>query len=139
LLAGAYFAARIAVSLAGALGVLTLVLSMVGLYGIQAHLVARRTREIGLRMAIGASREQIQRMVLGEGFRPVLEGLVLGIGLAILTRLTLRALLSATIQPVDAIAFSLVPIPLFLAAYVACSVPARRAARVDPNVALRTE
>jgi putative ABC transport system permease protein len=137
LLAGPYFAARIATSLAAALGMLTLLLAMVGLYGVQGHLVTRRTREIGVRMAVGATRDQIQHMVLAEGFRPVMEGLVLGLVLSILARLTLRALLSASIQAIDPIGFSLVPIPLFIAASVACCVPARRAARVDPNVALR--
>jgi putative ABC transport system permease protein len=137
LMAGPYFAARIAASLAGALGALTLLLAMVGLYGVQAHLVARRTRELGVRMAIGASREDIQRMVLREGFRPVLEGVALGMILAVLARLGLRALVSASIQPIDPVAFPLVPIPLFTAAFLACYIPARRAARVDPNVALR--
>jgi putative ABC transport system permease protein len=137
LLSGPYFAARIAASLAGALGGLTLLLSMVGLYGVQAHLVARRTRELGVRMAIGASREHIQRMVLREGLRPVLEGVVLGMLLAVVARLGLRALVSASISPIDPVAFPLVPIPLFIAAFVACYVPARRASRVDPNVALR--
>jgi putative ABC transport system permease protein len=137
LMAGPYFAARIAASLAGALGALTLLLAMVGLYGVQAHLVARRTRELGVRMAIGASREDIQRMVLIEGFRPVLEGVALGMILAVLARLGLRALVSASIQPIDPVAFPLVPIPLFTAAFLACYIPARRAARVDPNVALR--
>ena len=137
-LAGPYFAARIAASLARALGALTLVLAMVGLYGVQAHLVARRTRELGVRMALGASHEHIQRMVLKEGFRPVIEGVVLGMLLAVGARLGLRALVSASIQPIDpVIAFPLVPIPLFIAAFVACYIPARRASRVDPNVALR--
>jgi putative ABC transport system permease protein len=137
LLTGAYLAARIAAALAAALGMLTLILAMVGLYGVQSHIVARRTREVGVRMALGASAPQIERMVLGEGFRPVVEGLVLGAVLGVILRLGARALVHASIQPFDVAAFAVVPIPLFIAAFVACYVPARRAARVDPNTALR--
>jgi putative ABC transport system permease protein len=137
LLSGPYFVARIAASLAAALGALTLVLAMIGLYGVQGHLVARRTREIGVRMAIGATRDEIERMVLREGVRPVIEGIVLGTVLAVLARIVLRALVSGNVPVVDAIAFGVVPIPLIIAACVACYLPARRAARVDPNVALR--
>lgn len=137
MMAGPYFAARIAASFATALGALTLLLSMVGLYGVQSHIVARRTRELGVRMAIGASARQIRRMVLREGYRPVIEGLVLGLVFGAIARTALRAFVSATIQPIDPVAFALVPIPLVIAAFLACYVPARRASRVDPNVALR--
>jgi predicted permease len=137
MMAGPYFAARIAASLATALGTLTLLLSMVGLYGVQSHIVARRTRELGVRMAIGANAQQIRRMVLGEGYRPVVEGLLLGLFFGAITRTALRAYVSAAIQPIDPVAFSLVPIPLVIAAFLACYLPARRASRVDPNVALR--
>ena len=81
--------------MAGALGLLTLALAMVGLYGVQAHLVARCTRELGLRMAIGASSTQIERMVLREGFAPVIQGILLGVMFGVLARLLLRALLKA--------------------------------------------
>jgi ABC-type antimicrobial peptide transport system permease subunit len=110
---------------------------MVGLYGVQSHLVARRTREVGVRMALGASSSQIARMLLGEGFRPVFQGLAIGFALSVLARLTLRAFLAGNIQPVDAAAFMIVPIPLVVAAFVASYLPARAAAQVDPNVALR--
>lgn len=136
-LAGAYFAARVAVWLATALGMLTLVLAMVGLYGIQAHVVAQRTREVGVRLALGASIAQIERMVMREGYRPVVQGLLLGLFFGVAVRFILRAYMNANIQPFDPVAFALVPIPLVIAAFLACYVPARRAARVDPNVALR--
>jgi putative ABC transport system permease protein len=137
ILAGPYFAARVGTVLATALGALTLVLAMVGLYGVQAHLVARRTRELGVRIALGATRGDVVRMVLGEGFRPVVEGFAIGCALAVLARVTMRVLLSGSIQPFDAAAFALVAVPLAIAAFAACYVPARRASRVDPNVALR--
>jgi predicted permease len=136
-LAGQYFAARVAAALATALGLLTLVVSMIGLYGVQGHLVARRRREIGVRMAIGATREQIGRMVVKDGVRPVVEGIVLGTVLAIVARLLLRTFINANILVVDPLAFVLVPLPLISAAFVACYLPARRASRVDPNEALR--
>jgi ABC-type antimicrobial peptide transport system permease subunit len=137
LVAGEMVAARIAGSLALALGLLTLVLSMIGLYGIQTHLVALRTREVGVRMALGATVAHVQRMMLRQGYRPVIEGVILGIAFGVIARLGLRALLTDRIQIVDPIAFLVVPIPLFAAAFLACWLPARRAARVDPNVALR--
>jgi putative ABC transport system permease protein len=137
LLAGGYLAARVAVSLATALGALTLVLAMVGLYGVQSHIVAYRTREVGVRMAIGATARQIEGLMLREGYRPVFEGLALGLFFGVVARVGVRALVVAEIQPIDPVAFSLVPIPLLIAAFIACYVPARRAARVDPNVALR--
>ena len=137
LTAGPFMAARIAAALAGALGVLTLILATVGLYGVQAHIVAHRTREVGVRMALGAASSQIERMVLRDGFRPVLEGLFIGLLLGTLARAAIRSLLEVPIQLVDPYALALVPIPLAIAAFVASYVPARRAARVDPNVALR--
>lgn len=135
-LAGPFVAARIAASLATALGLLTLILAMVGLYGVQSHMVTRRTREVGLRMALGAHVTEIERMVLREGFKPVVEGVILGLVFGTIVRLGLRAFIP-NVQVVDPLAFALVPIPLCLAALLACYVPARRAARVDPNVALR--
>ena len=136
-LAGPHVIARIAALLATTLGLLTLVLAMVGLFGIQSHLVARRTREVGVRMALGAASRQIQMMVLKEGYRPVIEGLVMGLVLGAIVRTIIRAFVNAQVTPIDPVAFAIVPVPLILAALVACYVPARRASRVDPNEALR--
>ena len=137
LLAGPYAAARIGTLLAAALGLLTLILAMVGLYGVQAQVVTQRTREVGVRMALGAEAAQIQQMVLRQGFIPVTQGLMIGLCLGTLVRAGLRAWLTAPVQVFDPVAFAVVPIPLALAAFLACFVPAWRASRVDPNVALR--
>ncbi|OFW22941.1 MAG: hypothetical protein A3G21_01370 [Acidobacteria bacterium RIFCSPLOWO2_12_FULL_66_21] len=137
MLAGEYVAARVAGSLAAALGALTMVLAMIGLYGVQSHLVTRRRREVGLRMALGASVRQIRQMVMREGLRPVAEGLLLGLFLGVVVRMGIRAVVPSPIRIVDPVAYALVPIPLILAALAACYLPARRASRVDPNVALR--
>jgi len=110
---------------------------MIGLYGVQSHLVTRRRREVGLRMALGASVRQIRQMVMREGLRPVAEGLLLGLFLGVVVRMGIRAVVPSPIRIVDPVAYALVPIPLILAALAACYLPARRASRVDPNVALR--
>ena len=137
LAAGPWVAARAAGALAAGLGLLTLLLSMVGLYGVQSQLVAHRTREVGVRMALGAAASQIQGMILREGYRPVIEGFVLGLFFGTIARAALRAFYAGAVAIVDPVALLAVPIPLAIAATLACLVPARRAAQVDPNVALR--
>jgi len=119
------------------LGVLTLLLAMVGLFGIQFLIVGHRTREIGVRMSFGATGKQIQWMVLKDGYRPVLEGLVLGLFGGLAGRVYVRAYLDIDVSVVDPWMLFVVPIPLIAAAFCACYVPARRAASVDPNVALK--
>ena len=136
MLSGPYLL-RIVARLASALGLLALVLAMAGLYGVLAHLVARRTREIGIRIAVGADRGRIFAMILRDGLRPVVKGLVLGLGAGIALRVVLRATVVTGISPVDLAVFAVVPIPFALAALLACYVPASRASRVDPNIALR--
>jgi len=137
IVAGPYVFARLGAALAGALGALTLILAAVGLYGVQAQATAHRTREVGVRMALGAAASDIRRMMLRDGFRPVVEGLVIGLVLGTLARAGLRALILAPIDVIDPVAIVTVPIPLGIAALCACGIPAWRAARVDPNVALR--
>jgi putative ABC transport system permease protein len=137
-IAAQYLVIQYAASVAGSLGLLTLILAMIGLYGVQAQAVVFRTREMGIRMALGAAAAQITRMVLGEGIRPVIEGVVLGCFFGVVTRAILRAtLLDETVRLVDFAVFGAVPIPFAIAALIACYLPARRAASVDPNVALR--
>jgi putative ABC transport system permease protein len=119
------------------LAVIALVLSMTGLYGVLSHVVSRRTRELGLRMALGADEGRIMRLILKDGFRPILEGLVIGLCVAAILRLLLQPSFDKTITAFDPIAFAFAAGPLLLAGAVACYLPARRAARVQPNVALR--
>jgi len=136
-LAGASLFRRAAGMTALALGGLTLALAMVGLFGIQSHTVAHRTREIGVRISLGASPGQIKRMVLKDGYRPVVEGLAIGLFIGVIGRAIVRAYTDLEVPIVDLWLFFVVPIPLIVAAFCACYFPARRAAGVDPNVALR--
>lgn len=124
--------------LLGAFGGLAFVLTCVGLYGVISHRVAQQTREMGIRLALGASRDAILRMVIGSGL--LLSALGIGIGVAasfLLTRLI--ATLLYGVSPWDPLTFIAVPISLVAMASLASYVPARRAAKVDPMVALRFE
>jgi predicted permease len=136
-LAGAYVNLRGMGVAAVSLGALTLFLAMVGLYGVQSQIVTYRTREIGVRMSFGASAEQIKRMVLKDGYGPVLQGLAIGLFIGISGRAIIQSLTPAPIGIFDPWMLVLVPIPLILAAFCACYLPAHRASQVDPNVALR--
>ena len=128
---------RAGTAFALSLGAITLLLSMVGLYGVQSHGVERRTREIGVRLSFGATAAQIRTMVLKDGYRPVLQGVAIGIFLGFTGRGLVRAFLWDNIELVDPWMLFAVPLPMVLAAFLACWWPARRASRVDPNVALR--
>ncbi len=119
-------------------GGLALGLSVVGLYGIKAYAVARRTREIGIRMALGARRETVQWMILREGAAMVAAGLALGFVLALATGRIVGGILFE-VSPLDPLAFTLAPAVLALAALLATWLPARRATRISPMAALRTE
>jgi len=118
--------------------VVALVLGAVGLYGVVSYAVARRTREIGLRMALGAMRIDVMRWVLTSGMQPVVGGLVVGLAAAISAARAVRGLLFG-VSPVDPIALGAVVIVLLSASGLACYLPARRAAALDPTVALRHE
>ncbi len=120
-----------------ALGTFALVLALVGLVGVLSHLVARRTREIGLRMALGATRERILRMVLRDGLRPVAGGIILGLALGAFVRVAMRPLYDRLLPAFDPWIAAAVPLALLAAGAVACYLPARRAARIDPHTALR--
>jgi ABC-type antimicrobial peptide transport system permease subunit len=130
-------ATREALTLAALLfGAAALLLSVLGTYGLLAQSVARRRRELGIRMAIGARGTDVMRMVLGEAGRLSVAGALLGIVAALaLTRL-LRGLLWS-VEATDPLTFAVVPILVLFAALVAAAVPARRATRVDPAESLR--
>jgi putative ABC transport system permease protein len=137
LLAGPYVFLRTIGMVALTLGGITLLLAMAGLFGVQSHVVGHRTREIGVRMSFGASPAQIRTMVLRDGYKPVLQGLALGLVIGIGGRAVIQSQTPVPIGYVDGWMLVMVPLPLLLAAFFACWLPARRAAAVDPNVALR--
>ncbi len=118
--------------------VLSLVLAGIGLFGVLSYIVAQRTSEIGIRMALGAQREQVLRNVLLDGLRPALFGLALGLAASAAAARLIRSMLYGT-QPLDPTVFAAVAATLLLVAALACMVPAWRASRLDPMRALRTE
>jgi putative ABC transport system permease protein len=119
-------------------GGIALLLAMIGLYGVRAYSVARRTREIGIRMALGASAAETQRMVLREGVQLLAVGTAIGLGLSLLIGMVLSGMLYR-VQSADPLVFSVAVALMGGVSLLACYVPARRAARVDPTVALRWE
>jgi predicted permease len=119
-------------------GGLALGLAVVGLYGVKAYSVARRTREIGIRMALGAQPGAVLRMIMREGSIMLFSGVALGLLLAVATAKILSGILYQ-VGPLDPIAFTVAPLLLAAAALIATWLPARRATHVDPIQALRTE
>jgi putative ABC transport system permease protein len=122
--------------LLGLIAALALVLATVGVYGVTAHAVSRRTAEIGLRMALGAKPSQVLRLVLRQAMRPVVLGAAAGVVLSLSVG---RAIASQLyhVRPTDPVTLATVPLVLVLVAGIATLIPARRAARVEPMAALR--
>jgi putative ABC transport system permease protein len=119
-------------------GLLALLLASIGLYGTMSHSVGQRTKEIGIRIALGAERQNVLNMVLREGMLLALAGIVVGLTLgAALTRLLSNQLYN--LSPTDPLTFTSVSLFLMAVALVASYIPARRAMRVDPMVVLRYE
>jgi putative ABC transport system permease protein len=116
--------------------VIALVLAAIGLYAVIAHSVGRRTREIGVRMAIGATVEDIRRMIFGEGMLPAAAGTILGLAASLAVNRILQSQLVG-VSPYDPVTMAGAPVVLILVALLACQIPARRAMRVDPVVTLR--
>jgi putative ABC transport system permease protein len=129
---------RLNAALLAAYAITALAIAAVGIYGVLAYSVGLRTREIGLRLALGAPRQDVVRMVVREGMRLASFGIAGGVAAAVALSRVLEGLVFG-VQVRDPATFVLVVIALAGVALVACSVPARRAARVDPMVALRVE
>jgi putative ABC transport system permease protein len=137
-MAGSLAQQRFNMLLLGIFALLALILASVGIYGLTAYAVGQRTHEIGIRMALGAQRRNVLRLILVEGARLVFVGILIGLaGGLILTRL-MRSMLFE-VKPADPATYSAVAILLAVLALLACYVPARRAARIEPMVALRHE
>jgi len=130
--------ASLSATLVLAFAVLSLVLASVGLYGVLSYLMTQRTGEIGIRIALGAQREQVLRLMLGDGLRPALYGLVLGLAASAAAVRLIESMLYGT-RPLDPGIFAAVAATLLVVAALACLVPAWRASRIDPMQALRME
>jgi putative ABC transport system permease protein len=129
---------RFQTTLAGFFAATGLLLAVIGLYGVMAYLVAQRTQEIGVRMALGADRGDVLRLVMGRSLRLIGWGLVVGLGVSVAVSRVMGSLLFG-VGPRDPVAYGIVTLLLVFVAVVATLVPARAASRVDPMVALRCE
>ena len=137
-IAASLFGAKIAATLLSVLSCVGLLLAAMGLYGVLAYSVAQRTQEIGLRMALGASRRDVLELVLGQGLQLTLVGVAVGTVAALALGQFLSSLLYA-VKPADPFTFVAVSVVLTAIALAACAIPVRRATRIDPMVALRYE
>jgi predicted permease len=133
-----FWMARLSAKAFSALGLLALFLAVVGVYGVKSYVVARRTREIGIRMALGATGQSVMRLILKEGIKMTVIGLAVGLLLSLASGQILASMLYR-VSPLDPVAMVVAPLMLCLAALVACYLPARRATRVNPIQALRYE
>jgi putative ABC transport system permease protein len=129
---------RFVLMLLGAFSVVALILATIGIYGVITYTTAQRTREIGIRSALGAARADVLRLVLAQGFRIAMAGVIAGVAGALLLTRFLQGMLYG-VAHTDPVTFALTALLLVLTAIAAAYVPARRAAGVDPAIALRYE
>jgi len=129
---------RFLAALLGIFAAVALVLAAIGIFGVLSYAVAQRTREIGIRMALGAREGSVVRMVVRQAMTLVLTGVVVGTVAALFLSRTMTKMLFS-VQPTDPVTFGSVALVLVGVALLACYVPARRATRVDPMTALRAE
>ena len=129
---------RLRATLVVSFSAVALALGMLGVYGVLSYTVGQRTQEIGIRMALGADRTQVSRMIVGQAVRLTATGILLGLAGAVATARLIASLLFG-VQPLDAVTWAGTCLLMLAASVLASSVPARRATRVDPTVALRSE
>jgi putative ABC transport system permease protein len=127
-----------AATLALAFGVVALMLSAVGLYSVMAYIVSQRTREVGIRMALGAKRGDVLKLITREGMKMAAIGVVIGFAISLALARVLSSVLIG-VGAYDVTTFILVPVLLGAVAFIACLVPARRATKVNQVVAVRYE
>jgi putative ABC transport system permease protein len=134
------FGVSLGATLFAAFGLIGLALSAAGLYGLRAYLVTQRTRELGIRIALGATRSGVVGQLVKEGAITSAAGIVVGLALALaLVQLLRQSGMLYQVSAVDPAVFSLAPLTLILATVAASYIPARRALRIDPSAALRPE
>jgi predicted permease len=138
LVAQSIYRERLIATLSGFFGLLALLLASLGLYGVMAYSVARRTREIGIRLALGAQTSDVLKLIVRHGMGLALVGIGLGVVAAWASMRVLANLLFG-VSPTDLLTFVSIPLVLVAVALLACYLPARRAAKVDPLTALRHE
>jgi len=129
---------RLTLWLVGAFGGIALLLAVVGIYGVMSYAVTERVHEIGVRMALGAQRRDVLRLVVGKGMRLAAAGLAVGALVALAATRMITGLLFG-VRASDPLTYTVICVLLGFAAFAACYVPARRATAVDPLVALRYE
>jgi putative ABC transport system permease protein len=132
----ALWAPRMGATLLGIFALLALLLASLGLYGVMAYTVSQRTRELGIRLALGARRQDVRNMVVRQGVMLASAGVAIGLAIAVaLARLVTNLLFGVTAT--DPVTFAVIPVVLLVVAVVATYIPAWRASRVDPVEALR--
>ena len=133
-----FIVATLAALIASSIGLVGLFLALMGIYGTVTYIVVLRTREVGIRMAIGAQKRDILRLILSEGVRPILVGLIAGSLLAAGASYLVRGLLYG-LNDIDWISLAVDSLAFLIIGLLASYAPARRATRVDPQIALRYE
>jgi putative ABC transport system permease protein len=129
---------RLGVTLFALFSAIALALATIGIYGVATYVAALRTREIGVRMALGATRSTVRRLILQQSAWPIAAGILVGFAGALYASRAAQAFL-VDISPVDPVTFALVPLFLALVGLAATYLPARRASRIEPVAALRDE